>query len=112
MPRLLASGDGTLNRTDDFIPAAIDSFWVQASSNPTLVPVPAASKYVLYSFPDGNYGVKYGLNSDVVAALPTGSGLTTDIDEWNPAQRVLSPSITHLSIIAPAGHDGMVTFYS
>lgn len=108
--RLLVGSEASARSADLFIPVPLSLFWVQASSTPTLVPIPEGAKYVLFSFPDGNYGVAYG-SDNVQAEIPSSSGVPDNLDDWNPSQRVLKGDKTHMSIVAPTNHNGMVSFY-
>ncbi len=109
MRNLLGSTVGVGNAA--FIPTPLSSYWVELTSSPTLVPIPAGAKYAVFSFPDGNYGVVYG-DENVEAEIPSTSGIPTALNDWNPSQRLLSPTNTHMSMIAPEAHDGLVSFYT
>jgi hypothetical protein len=109
--RTLITNESSSRRADFFIPNPESNYWVQASGVPVLVPIPPEARYVVFSFPDGNYGVKYG-DSSVVAALPSTTGETTDIHDLNPSQRHLpGGEYTHLSLVGNTNHAGLITFY-
>lgn len=109
--RNLVANEASARRADAFVTVGSDRFWCELSSSPTLVPIPAGTKYILFSFPDANYAVKYG-DVSVVASYPSVSGITTDIHDINPAQRYVPEDATYMSIIAREPHDGLVSFYS
>lgn len=109
--RQLAGGVASIRAADQFIPVPLSLYWVEVSSSPTLVPIPEGAKYVVFSFPDGNYGVAYG-SDNIQAEIPSASGVPDNLDDWNPSQRVLNEDKAYMSLVSPTTHAGMLSFYS
>jgi hypothetical protein len=109
--RNLIGSTGSGRMADDFIPVPLSMYWVEASSSPTLIPIPEGAKYVIFSFPDGNYGVAYG-SDNVTAEIPGASGIPDALDDWNPSQRLLPMDKAYMSIVSDTSHNGMLSCYS
>lgn len=109
--RTLVASESSARRSDFFIPASESRYWAEISSVPTLIPIPEEARYIVFSFPDGSYAVKYGDDS-VEVAIPSATGETEDLHDFNPSQRSLpAGEYTHLSIVGLGNHSGLITFY-
>lgn len=108
------------SRAAYFLPPSNDNYFVVLAANVAQrIAIPIGAKFAVFSFPDGNFGIKFGDNA-VAAAIPGASGAAPNLDAYCPGQIEIKDGRdtngaftppTHLSIVSAAAHSGLITFY-